>query len=200
MYLNFVKETVGSFDDNVFSEFKEIAVGEYIIFKQVKKEDITKDVMIEKITDYFESKDSVFIKLENMIHKYNDCLDDIVSPYIPKEQKPKKGEKVIVARSRQYYDAVARFKKSKDVALEELLDYTRIMLCLYMAVINNDYKPIDNFNFAFESLDIEKILSEIKSNKNSYKKFYDLSDNPEYQMIILLMMFFSLKNNGMEGV
>lgn len=203
MFIEFIRETIGSFDEKIFSEFKDAIVGDYIVFNQIKKQDVTKDILIEKIADYFQLK-AFGIKLlqsmifEAMLSKYMDCLDDIVSPYIPKEVKPKKGETAVVTRSRQYYDAVIRFKRSKKHDLDQLIEYTRIMICLYMSVINNGYKQIDNFQFAFGALDIRKILDDLKTNKQSHKKFYDTSDVPEYQLIIFLIMFYYLKNIEVE--
>lgn len=53
-YIDFVVETVGSFDDNTFEILKKALLGEYLSFSIIKEDKVSKEELSEKVCDYFE--------------------------------------------------------------------------------------------------------------------------------------------------
>lgn len=85
------------------------------------------------------------------------------------------------------------------------LDYYRIMLCLYMAVINNKHKSISDFDFSSECLKGKMIMSalrdeEISTFMGTRKRFNDkgLYSKDRSTFIMLIIMYFYIKNKEIE--
>ncbi|MFR2041691.1 MAG: hypothetical protein ACLS4A_01750 [Oscillospiraceae bacterium] len=63
-----------------------------------------------------------------------------------------------------------------------MIDYTRIMMCLYAAIIKNNGKEIQNFDFATSSLKIDDIILAMKEEQDALpfnvikKKKFDTVD------------------------
>jgi len=70
-YIDFVVETLGSFDDDTFEMLKKALVGEYLSFSVIKEDKVSKEVLSEKICDYFEK---VTIKTGKSFDKHYQCV------------------------------------------------------------------------------------------------------------------------------
>lgn len=70
-YIDFVVETLGSLDDNTFEMLKKALVGEYLSFSVIKEDKVSKEVLSEKICDYFEK---VTIKTGKSFDKHYQCV------------------------------------------------------------------------------------------------------------------------------
>ena len=110
----------------------------------------------EKLCDYF---DKVELNTRNSLFKlmkvYMQNLVSIVKPHIAMNLKAP-------SRAQKYYQKASAFLKYKELKLQDLIDYTRIMTCLYAAILKSKEEPITNFDFSIDCLDIDQLLTSFK--------------------------------------
>lgn len=202
-YKEFVKETVLNYDTDSFNSVKDVLLEDYLLFSIVSKDEITKKVLAEKLCDYFEKLElKTGRTFDRQIDIYTDNLDDIVERRLTWTSKPKKGDDTPIEepRTRKFYNKIKYIKDAKDVSMEQLIDYSRIMLCLYMSIINNNYKHITDFNYEKDFLDLNAIIASMKREKEqnplsiskSKKVKFDLkepysSDTCTFILVIVLI-------------
>lgn len=149
-YIDFVVETLGSFDDYTFEMLKKALVGEYLSFSVIKEDKVSKEELSEKVCDYFEK---VTIKtgksFDKLIEAYTKGIDYVVGNKIAKAPKAKKNSQVKedTPRAAKYYEKALTIKNSRNLSTRNLIDYSRIIFCLYMEIIKNNYSVISNFDF-----------------------------------------------------
>lgn len=123
----FVESTWLDYND-VTSDCVLIDLNAYIKFQFLNH--VTKEVMAEKLFDHF-----MMVELMNkcdfnkLIKSYFKCLNDILESQIETSKQK--------TRAQKYYEKAVSISKSKEVNFQDLKDYTRIMMCLYMAVTKN---------------------------------------------------------------
>ncbi len=212
-YKDFVKETICNLSEPVFEELKQLLLGEYISFSIIDRENVTKDILAEKVCDYFCILEIKTGKaFDKHIESYMSDLDSIVGPHIAKTPQAKKGDKTPIVdsrpRSRKYYDKVITTKGVKNPSLTQLVDYSRIMMCLYTAAIKNRDNPIDNFDYASKCLAPVSIVDAMKSEEISIvhtrlkKKRFDMKDlysDDVCTLILSILILFSIINEKVEG-
>ena len=95
---------------------------------------------------------------------YLNDMDAIIGHRVAKTPQPKKGDEAapVTPRARKYYDHALKIKAGKDISVTALLDYARIMLCLYTASMNAEDKGIENLDLSLKCIDPNKILSHMK--------------------------------------
>ncbi len=163
--LDFVQSTVCNLTQPVFDELKQLLLGEYISFSFIDTQDVSEKILAEKICDYF---DTLEVKtgrpFDRFIETYLNDLDSIVEPHIAKTPQAKKGDTtpVTVPRARKYYEKAAAIKRVKNPSVGQLIDYSRLMLCLYSAAIQSEVSPIDDFDYAADCLIPENIIDSMK--------------------------------------
>lgn len=163
-----VQHTIRELDQDEFIALKEDLSGEYLMFFMVDEKHITQDVLAEKVCDYFEK-----VLLTTLTRDFNRIIDNflkdiasIVENKIADAPKHKKESMpTVVPRARKYYEKAVLTRNIPNISVRNLIDYTRIMMCLYMAIINNNYHTIDNFEFSSSCLDIKTIINSMKSEK-----------------------------------
>ena len=169
-YEHFVRGTICNLDQPAFEELKQLLLGEYISFSIIEHEDVTVPVLAEKICDYFSMLEVKTGKsFDKHIEYYMSAWDSIVGPYIARTPQAKKGDTtpVVVPRSRKYYEDIIKNKGVKALSRTDLFDYSRIMMCLYTAIIKNEGKPIANFDFAADCLVPADIIESMRSEEVS---------------------------------
>ena len=140
-YIDFVVETLGSFDDYTFEMLKKALVGEYLSFSVIKEDKVSKEELSEKVCDYFEK---VTIKtgksFDKLIEAYTKGIDYVVGNKIAKAPKAKKNSQVKedTPRAAKYYEKALTIKNSRNLSTRNLIDYSRIIFCLYMEIIKPD--------------------------------------------------------------
>ena len=167
-YKEFVNETVMYFEDEAYQATKNTLAGEYLVFNVIGKEAITREILAEKVCDYFEKVELKTGKpFDKQIAEYMENLDSIIENHIAKTPKKKKKEESVPKepRARKYYDKADEIRGARNTDLEMLIDYSRIMLCLYTEIIKEDHKAITDFEFSADCLDQDKILSAMKKEK-----------------------------------
>ncbi|MGL5978735.1 MAG: hypothetical protein ACRCZJ_07065, partial [Erysipelotrichaceae bacterium] len=94
-----------------------------------------------------------------------------------------------------------------ELTVEKLLDYTRVMLCLYTVKLNGEEKPM-NIDFSVDCLNLSRILMGMKSEKKNgvdvkfvklaEKERFDLSNRysvDSFSFLLTVIFVYSLKNN-----
>lgn len=205
-YKELADRTILQLNDDLFFELRDILAQEYVQFNVFALEDISKHILAEKICDYFEKVELKTGKsLGKLLDKYTSDIDSVVSNRIAKEPKPKKNAPTPpIPRARKYYDKAVLIKKVNKLTYQNLIDYSRLMFCLYTAIIKAEFKEIDDFDYSMDSLNITKIIDAMKSEtvlvgkklKFDIKNPYD-SDRSTF--ILAIMMFFFLKNKEIIG-
>ncbi len=207
---DFIDGTVRQLEQELFEEIKDRLVGEYITFSFVEAGKIDLDIFAEKLCDYFEKLElKTGDTFEIILKRYISNWDELVGKRIEKEPATKKNEAAKpVSRARQYYNYIIEIKKSKNIAIKQVVDYSRIMMCLYTSTINQDLTDITDFEYSAEMLSLDKIISSMKAEKPNRmlgigkKTMFDLTDlycSDTSTFILLIIMYYFIKNNGVVG-
>lgn len=169
-YIEFVKATVNTFQPDAFEQIKTVLIPEYLSFSIIPEDSITPEILSEKLCDYFEKLELKTGKsFDKYVESYLKDLDSIVEKRIEKTPQSKKNDPtpVVVPRARKYYEKAVSLKKTRALSTSHLVDYTRIMLCLYTAIIKNDFKEIGNFDFSSDCLNPLDIISAMKNEQDA---------------------------------
>ena len=184
-YSEFVKSTVYSFRSDVFDQIKTVLIPEYLSFSIISEDGITPAILSEKICDYFEKLELKTGKsFDKYVESYLKDLDSIVEKRIAKTPQQKKNDPtpVVIPRARKYYEKAVSLKKARTLATGVLVDYTRIMLCLYTAIIKSGFKEIGNFDFSSDCINPLDIIAAMKNEqepvaiKIGKKQKFDIKD------------------------
>lgn len=200
-FTDFVKLTVRNLEPRFFDELKTVLLNEYLTFSEVPPEEITCTVLCEKLDDYFEKIEfRTGRNFDKLLDRYASDLDSVVENRIYREPKPHKGAPIPPpSRARKYYDKAVEIRKGIHSHTPSLLDYSRLMLCLYTATVINDQKPIKNFDYSLECLNLSRILDALKSERSSISKKIRFDTKDPYNsdrstFVILIMLFYYFKN------
>ncbi len=208
--INFVKSTVGNMSEACLEALKEKLTGEYVKFSIIEKDDVSTDVFMEKLCDNFEKIElNSSDKFDKLIKKYMADWDNLVGDMIPKEPSAgKDGTKPPTARSRKYYARAMGLKENRSISLKQLTDYSRIMMCLYMAVMDKNYKEIQDFDYSSKCLDIDKIVNSMRETRQNGFLFFgggwQFDITKSYNLdtgvfILTFIMYYHIKNAEIEG-
>lgn len=199
-----IEATVSSLDEKHFAGLRDTIFNRYIPFSFFEKEDVDCIVIEEKINDYFRTVEALTGRtFDSIVDIYAGELEEVVDNKIIKYTGPKKDAPK--TRAMKYYEKALSLKKNGLSTLEQITDYYRIMLCLYMAVINNKHKSISDFDFSSECLKGKMIMSalrdeEISTFMGTRKRFNDkgLYSKDRSTFIMLIIMYFYIKNKEIE--
>ena len=150
----------------------------------VNPEELSQEMLAEKLSDYFEKVEIKTGKaFEKHLKAYYSSQDSIVGSRVESTPKPQKNEStpVVVPRARKYYDKAMKIK-GQEISTRHLIDYTRLMMCLYVAIIKNNRHPISNLDYSADCIVPAEVLNEIQKEdivvlgKRVSKKKFDVSD------------------------
>ena len=208
----FLAETVYCMEQPSIDLLLSLLTDRYIKFIFVEKEDVSADVFAEKLLDYFRMVEmKTFRNFDDCISVYMSGLDSIVEPRVarfPLENNGEEGQEL--TRARKYYERFDIYKSKRGNTVDDLIDYSRIMLCLYESIVENDLHPIDNFDYDLDSIDpvaiIESMLSEEKRGllSRSASKRFDTRETLEMGTCtvvitsILLAAIAPVENKGVD--
>lgn len=206
-YQEWIQRTVLKLEPETFDLLRNSLVGEYISFSLIADEDVTKAILAEKLCDYFEKCSMKTGKsFEKLLEGYVSELDSIIGNRIIKSPKQKKGEAApaFIPRARKYYDKAQSLKGSRNYTARQILDYSRILLCLYTSIIENNFQPIDNLDFSAECLEPDKILDAMKKEKGPIGKKAKFDTKDPYSMdtcifVIAIMALYYILNDRVQG-
>ena len=202
---SFVRETISSLTEDRFEELKTVLnEGKYVLFDFITDADsINRQVFEEKLGDYFEKVELVAggKGFDQIIDNYADDLDSVVKDNINKGSHSSK----IEPRAKKYYDKAYVMKKEGLKSFDDFLDYSRIMLCLYMAIIKKKNGYISDFDYSSECLEDTAIIKALRDEKTTTimgtrKRFntkgeYNL-DRCTFVMVIIMYQYIKSKEVG----
>ncbi len=200
-YKEFVKSTVITLRPDVYKQIRTMLIPEYLSFSFIPENRIPMLLFAEKLCDFFDkSMLRTGKNFSKAVDSYFKDLDSIVEKRIEKTPQPKKNdpEPVSIPRARKYYEKAVSLKKAEDLSTEQLEDYTRIMLCLYTAIIKNGFKEISNFDFSSDCINVPDIISAMKKEeepvaiKIGKKLKFDTRDRYGSDMCTLILTIISL--------
>ena len=205
-YCEFIKSTVNTLKPNMYEQINQILIPEYLSFSIIPEEEITLGILSEKLCDYFEKLDLKTGKsFDKYVESYLKDLDSIVERRIEKTPQPKKNDPtpVIVPRARKYYEKAVSLKKTRTLSTSNLVDYTRIMLCLYTAIINNGFKEIGNFDFSSDCLNPLDIIDAMKNEqvKIGKKSKFDIKElycSDTCTFILTIVIIYKIINDRVQ--
>ena len=205
---SFVKKAISSLNADRFKRIRDILNNEhYIPFDYVDNERIDKRTLEEKVSDYFEKVELLAGGkfFDFLIEKYAADLDSVVRDHITKVTNTGKNGSQTETRAKRYYDKAFAMKKAGFKTFENLLDYSRIMLCLYMAIINSKRGSISDFDFSSESLDGKRIMEALRNEKTmnilgEQKRFDTKSPYglDRCTFILVIIMYQYIKSSEVE--
>lgn len=208
-YSQFVKATVCALEADIYQLLRKTLVGEYISFSIISDVEITQDILAEKLCDYFEKLELKTGKsFEKFIDSYMNNIEGLVDQYVAKAPQPKKkeAEPVIVPRARKYFEKAQSIRKTRSLSVENLIDFTRIMMCLYAAVIYNQRKEINNFDFSAASIDPDTIIASMKDEESAIlkirKKRFDIKDlycSDTCTFIVAIIILYKIVEDKIQG-
>lgn len=178
-YTELVNYTINGLNEDSFVNLKKLLLNKYIFFSIIDDDDVTDEILAEKICDYFEI----------LFSKTNDNWDKFLKNYF-KEIDSKVGTRIspitktnpVPCRARKYYErAKSKLKDNKDLTSSQLVDYYRIMFCLYNSILNNNGQTIENFDYSLNKMNLKEILLDFGNitynRQNKYfkkvKEFFD---------------------------
>ena len=219
-YKQFVNSTINRMDQSSFDAVKKALVGEYISFSIISEDCITRENLSEKMCDYFEkfgikngfSLDKQIDKqidsqFNSQIEYYLRTWDSIVKPKVLLTPRLKKNEPAPVEpRARKYYEKAYTIKSSSALSVRNLIDYSRIMMCLYVAIVENKYKAIEDFDFSIDKLVPDKIIDDLKRYKveigpirNNRFNLEELYCPDTCFFILVIIVLYTILNDRVVG-
>lgn len=178
-------EVLLNLKDESYKEFVNFSK-EVITFNYIEKDEITKNIFIEKFYDYIET---CYIKNnydENDLAKvYVDYLSSAIALKVNKKSR----EEIYLNKLK---DLAKYIKKEKEIDISSLEDFTRVFVALYCVQIKMD-KELD-FNLSKDRLDKTiKGLKESKTYKNLFLKNQDFTNmNVKYNKLIVINLLLEL--------
>lgn len=189
--------------ENTWLEFDDVTrdcvlldLNNFIEFKSMKEP--SREGIAEKLYDHFEK-----VELKNkadfnkLIKWYFKKINEILE-YRIENAEPK-------THAQKYYERAISISKSKQVSFQDVVDYTRIMMTLYMEAIKNQTESICDFDLSKDWLDLDLILTNIREETipleglNRRIHCFDTTDLYGYDSNILLILTLLLyKLNGEE--
>ena len=207
--IKFIEDTVSKLNQSEFESLKKMLVGEYISYSFICEDAITKSILAEKLCDYFEKLElKTGMNFDKLIDSYIKNIDSIVGKRVAKTPQAKKNDPtpIVVPRARKYYERALYNKNSRNISVRNLLDYSRIMFCLYTAIIKNGGKEISNFDYSIGCLSPECIIDSMKNeqytivkmkkNKFDIKDLYCLDTGT---FILSIIILYAILHDRVEG-
>lgn len=208
-YNIFINSTVMQLETKSFEALRAVLLNDYLRLSFLNSASVSKETLAEKLSDYFEKVEIKTGKtFEKLLNTYCSNLDAIVGSCIESIPRPKKNDlnPIVVPRARKYYDKAMQIK-SQEVNTRRLLDYTRLMVCLYVAIIKNNRHPISNFDYSADCIIPLDVLNEIKNEdvvllgKRVSKKKFDLLDcygADACTLIVATILIYKIYNDKIE--
>ena len=200
----FLENTVLKLSDELFEDLKKCLIGnkKLITFSFFSRDSITRELLAEKLTDYFRILEKEEKSFDELIKKYFEDWESIVDSKVAKEPKAtRKNPNPTISRARRYYKVVV--VKSKNVSIQSITDFTRIMMCLYAEIIKEETGVVDDFNLSTKDIDIKEILMSIQDEQKKMKKPVvgrkDLFFKNNWSRVVMIIMFYHIKNSEVAG-
>lgn len=163
---------------------------EHLLFYHVKPEEVTKDMLIEKVYDYIET----FIILQNK------DVGGLPKAYCNVLFKAAEKDVVKNTRADQYLQkaenlkkAILKTKQYSKETIEHYKDFSRICFCLLSSPKDKDGK-ISEIDFLYDNVKIIPIVNAIKKEKG----FFTLESeycHKAFHIVMMVLLHYSIKSD-----
>lgn len=212
-----IVERILKIGDELFEEMKILLLGKYLDFSIIDNDNVTKEMVCEKLCDNLEK---ILIKtnktFDALINYYIDSMNDLIIGHLPKvsTRKDNKGKEILEdSRALKYFNHVQKIKKEKELQFVLIEDYTRVILCLYAEIIRKKHRNIFDFEFSFENVKCQTLINSLESEKVKETDIFALKfdklckrfktddkySKDSFIIMMIVIMFYILKNKEVKG-
>lgn len=204
-------------DDELFEEMKSVLLEKYIKFSILSNQDLTKQFMCEKLCDYIEKTElKTGKKFEKLMSYYVNNLSDLVKDFLGsiKIGNDSKGNPVYAdSRALKYYNQAMTKRNNKKNPMTGLIDYSRIMFCLYTSIINKKHKIIIDFDYSLSNVKCQTLINSLESELTKEQKFlgrviaksekkFTIKERycqNEFLFVMIVIMFYLVKDEEVRS-
>lgn len=202
---DFFSATVESLGIDNFLDLRDALIPFYLPFSGKSKEEIMKADLTQVVCDYFfDTASNEHKNLDKLIGDYFDNLDSIIGSRIQRPSPVKKGEQPNpTCRAMRYYDKAKEYRINS--FKDHIIDYSRIMLCLYEGIISNHKEPISNFDYSADAINPDAIISSMKEEIDTSRKKGQLNrfapgitySSDACTFMLVLIMIYKIRSDSM---
>ena len=205
---DFIKNTILDLNPQEFNRLKTILVGEYIQFSFVESDNIDQAFFSEKVCDYIEKLEfRNKTSFQKLLVNYSIYLDKLVANKVARAPKANNNDSELIPRARRYYEKAKSNGKKQFQSTSQVIDYVRVMLCLYTASLQSPSNPVENFNLSIDTLSIENLIFNMKQEQakrlNYQVKEYFLKNGiysaAVFYLIMTIIIYCHLMSNMIQG-
>ena len=131
----------------------------------------------------------------------------MVANKVARATKANNNDSELTPRARRYYEKAKSNGKKQFQSTSQVIDYVRVMLCLYTASLQSPSNPIENFNLSIDTLSIENLIFNMKQEQakrlNYQVKEYFLKNGiysaAVFYLIMTIIIYCHLMSNMIQG-
>ncbi len=161
--LAFIKDTVLTLSPENFEKLRDTLFEDCLRFWFIPKDDITPEVLAEKLYDYFYNTLAVTgAPFDKQVFQYIKSVSDLVDMHIEQAKELEDGTQEEAPRARRFYEKAQEIKESRSASTNDILEFSRLMFCLYEATLRDRLNKIQDFDYSVDVIDPAKILDAMK--------------------------------------
>lgn len=165
----FITQTVGGLTQEAFVSLRNILLDDsFIPLGMTQAEKMDWGCFEEKLYDHFEKVELTSGRsFERLAQAYIEALDAVVAPRVAQSHQSIKDDEtvIMIPLARKYYNETVSAVNVEKPDMQQLTEYTRRMMCLYTAYLNNRGKEIYNLEDDASVLSAEKLMSALAKEK-----------------------------------
>ena len=161
--LAFIKDTVLTLSPENFEKLRDTLFEDCLRFWFIPKDDITPEVLAEKLYDYFYNTLAVTgAPFDKQVFQYIKSVSDLVDMHNEQAKELEDGTQEEAPRARRFYEKAQEIKESRSASTNDILEFSRLMFCLYEATLRDRLNKIQDFDYSVDVIDPAKILDAMK--------------------------------------
>lgn len=160
--LAFISDTVMTLSPANFERLRNALTEDCIKFWYVPKENVTPEILAEKLYDHFLKTYAVTgVPFEKQVFQYIKSVSDLVDSHVEEVKEAVDGTEV-ASRARQFYENAQEIKASRSASTKDILEFSRLMFCLYAATLHDRLNKIQDFEYSATVINPEEIVDSMK--------------------------------------
>ncbi len=161
--LAFIKDTVLTLSPENFGKLRDSLLTDCLKVWFIPKEDVTPEVLAEKLYDHFYKTFAVTgVPFEKQVFQYIKSISDLVDMHIEQARQTEDGTGEDAPRARRFYEKAQEIKESRSASTNDILEFSRLMFCLYEATLRDRLNKIQDFDYSVDVIEPARILDAMK--------------------------------------
>lgn len=161
--LAFIRDAVLTLSPENFVKLRDSLLTDCLKFWFIPKDDVTPEVLAEKLYDHFYKTFAVTgVPFEKQVFQYIKSVSDLVDMHIEQAKQAEDGNEEDAPRARRFYEKAQEIKESRSASTNDILEFSRLMFCLYEATLRDRLNKIQDFDYSVEVIDPDRILDAMK--------------------------------------